>query len=271
MHVELGVPEDERVALVDHRDVDLVAELLRQGRRELEAAESRSENDDPRLHRAIIVSRPRVTPDTGGIRRPGNRVGPGMQQTPTERSRRRIPIVPIVIVAILCAHPDRLSHLVRWRRGRRRLLGWNCRPEPIAATLAAVGSNNRRWRVSACVIALALAGVLVGAPSAAAVASPTPAAAEATGAHPCGTVHAVDETVQAHRRHHGREPLGARSGRRRPTRRTRTGSRRSAGGCPGPPARPTRASRTTWPSSAARSRRRRACTAPRVRTTSFTR
>ena len=100
-HVELGVPEDEHVPLVDHGDVDLVAQLVGQGRRELEAAESRSQNDDARLHPPIIVTRPRVTPNTEGIRRPGNPVGPDMQQTPTERSRRRIPIVPIVIVAIL--------------------------------------------------------------------------------------------------------------------------------------------------------------------------
>jgi phosphatidylinositol-3-phosphatase len=53
-----------------------------------------------------------------------------------------------------------------------------------------VGSNDRRWSIGARVSTLALAAVLLGAPSAAAVARPSPAAAEATGAHPCGTVHA---------------------------------------------------------------------------------
>ena len=53
-HVELGVAEDERVALVDQRHVDAVTERLRQDGRELEPPEPRSEHDDPSPHRAII-------------------------------------------------------------------------------------------------------------------------------------------------------------------------------------------------------------------------
>jgi hypothetical protein len=54
-HVELRVAEDERVALVDQGDVDVVAELFRQHGRELEASEARSQDDDPRSHRAIVA------------------------------------------------------------------------------------------------------------------------------------------------------------------------------------------------------------------------
>ena len=52
-HVELRVAEDERVALVDQRDGDLVADRLRQHRRELEPAEAGSQDDDS-LHRTIL-------------------------------------------------------------------------------------------------------------------------------------------------------------------------------------------------------------------------
>ena len=49
-HVELRVPEDERVVLVDQRHVDVVAERLRQHGRELETAKARPEDEDPRRH-----------------------------------------------------------------------------------------------------------------------------------------------------------------------------------------------------------------------------
>ncbi len=49
-HVELRVPEHERVALVDQRDVGVVSERLRQRRGELETSEARPENDNPGAH-----------------------------------------------------------------------------------------------------------------------------------------------------------------------------------------------------------------------------
>ena len=56
-HVELGVAEDERVAAVDQRHVDVVAELLRQRRAQLQAAETGPENDDPGAHGPTITHR----------------------------------------------------------------------------------------------------------------------------------------------------------------------------------------------------------------------
>src|SRR4029078_2141507 len=56
--VELGVAEDERIGLVDQRGLDLVAELLRHGRRQLEPAEAGSQNEDARVHAAIILTAP---------------------------------------------------------------------------------------------------------------------------------------------------------------------------------------------------------------------
>ena len=52
-HVELRVAEDESVALVDQGDGDLVADRLREHRRELEPAEAGSQDDDS-LHRTIL-------------------------------------------------------------------------------------------------------------------------------------------------------------------------------------------------------------------------
>jgi hypothetical protein len=49
-HVQLCVAEDERVALVDQRHVDVVAKRLGQAARELEAAEPRSEDDHTARH-----------------------------------------------------------------------------------------------------------------------------------------------------------------------------------------------------------------------------
>ena len=49
-HVELREAEDERVALVDERDVESVAEGLGKNRRQLEPTKSRAENHDARLH-----------------------------------------------------------------------------------------------------------------------------------------------------------------------------------------------------------------------------
>ena len=49
-HVELRVPEDERIVLVDQGHVDVFAERLRQGRCELEPPEAGSENHDTALH-----------------------------------------------------------------------------------------------------------------------------------------------------------------------------------------------------------------------------
>ena len=46
-HIELRVAEHEVVALVDQRDLDLVGDLLRQSRRQLQAAESRPEDEHP--------------------------------------------------------------------------------------------------------------------------------------------------------------------------------------------------------------------------------
>ena len=66
--VELREAEDERVALVDQRDVDLVAEGVRQRRGELEPAEAGAEDDDacaqevPAMAlntRAVVLSRRR--------------------------------------------------------------------------------------------------------------------------------------------------------------------------------------------------------------------
>ncbi len=51
--VELRVAEHERVALVDQRDRDVVAERFRERARELETSEARSQNHDT-LHRAIL-------------------------------------------------------------------------------------------------------------------------------------------------------------------------------------------------------------------------
>ena len=53
-HVELRVTEDERIALVDQSDVDVVAERVRQCRRQFETPEAGSQDDDP-LHRAMLV------------------------------------------------------------------------------------------------------------------------------------------------------------------------------------------------------------------------
>ena len=50
-HIELRVAEDERVALVDQRDLEVLVRL-REERRELEAAEARAEDQDP--HAAIL-------------------------------------------------------------------------------------------------------------------------------------------------------------------------------------------------------------------------
>ena len=59
--VELRVAEDERVVLVDQRDLELVAEGLGQRRRELEPAEARAEDQDS-LHRSILVARQKHYP-----------------------------------------------------------------------------------------------------------------------------------------------------------------------------------------------------------------
>jgi hypothetical protein len=66
-HVELRVPEDERLVLVDQGHVDVVAERLRQHGRELKTPEARSEDDDPSFHQAIVVNLAHATPS-----RPGN-------------------------------------------------------------------------------------------------------------------------------------------------------------------------------------------------------
>ena len=55
-HVELRVAEDECLGLVDQRHVDLVAELLRQDARELEAPEAGTENDDASSHASSVSS-----------------------------------------------------------------------------------------------------------------------------------------------------------------------------------------------------------------------
>jgi hypothetical protein len=49
--IELREAEDERVALVDERDVDLVAHRLGQDRAELQPAEARAKDDDAFVHR----------------------------------------------------------------------------------------------------------------------------------------------------------------------------------------------------------------------------
>ena len=54
-HVELRVPEDERVALVDQRDCDAVAERLRKNGCELETSEPRTENQDAARHYANLA------------------------------------------------------------------------------------------------------------------------------------------------------------------------------------------------------------------------
>ena len=56
-HVELRVPEDERVVLVDQGYVDVVAERLRQHGRELESPKTRSEDDNAAFHRAEHIAR----------------------------------------------------------------------------------------------------------------------------------------------------------------------------------------------------------------------
>ena len=68
-HVELGVAEDEGVALVDQRDLDLLAERLREHGGELETAEARPQDNDATLHAAELTERqsgivpcPSVTP-----------------------------------------------------------------------------------------------------------------------------------------------------------------------------------------------------------------
>ena len=53
-HVELREAEDERVALVDQRHLDVVAERLREHRAQLQPAEARAENEDARVHRATL-------------------------------------------------------------------------------------------------------------------------------------------------------------------------------------------------------------------------
>ena len=51
-HVELRVPEDERIVLIDQGYVDVVTERLRQQGGELETPETRPEYDDPSSHQA---------------------------------------------------------------------------------------------------------------------------------------------------------------------------------------------------------------------------
>jgi hypothetical protein len=54
-HVELRVPEDERVARLDERDAGVVAECVGQDRRELEPAESGAENENA-LHGTSLTA-----------------------------------------------------------------------------------------------------------------------------------------------------------------------------------------------------------------------
>jgi hypothetical protein len=53
-HVELRVPKDERVALVDQGNVDLCGDGFRQHRCELETSEAGTQDEDW-LHRAILL------------------------------------------------------------------------------------------------------------------------------------------------------------------------------------------------------------------------
>src|SRR5690348_2499097 len=54
-HVELGIAEDEGVGAVDQGDAGLVAELLRQPGRELQARESSPEDEYARAHRERVA------------------------------------------------------------------------------------------------------------------------------------------------------------------------------------------------------------------------
>src|ERR1700691_3742263 len=54
-HVELGVPKDERVVLVDQGHFDLVAKRLRESGRQLKAAKASSKSNYASLHSASIT------------------------------------------------------------------------------------------------------------------------------------------------------------------------------------------------------------------------
>ena len=53
--VELREPEHEPLALVDQDDVEFITELVGQPRRQLQAAEARTQHEDP--HRAMLRDR----------------------------------------------------------------------------------------------------------------------------------------------------------------------------------------------------------------------
>ena len=54
-HIELRETEHERIGPVDQRDVDLIAELLREPGRQFQPTEAGSEDEDGRRHRPRIV------------------------------------------------------------------------------------------------------------------------------------------------------------------------------------------------------------------------
>ena len=68
-HIELRVPEDERVARLDQRDAGVVAERVGEDRRELEPAETGAENENALSRRepngAMPVVAPRIDADRG--------------------------------------------------------------------------------------------------------------------------------------------------------------------------------------------------------------
>ena len=66
-HVELREAEDEAFGLVDEHDLDRIAELVGQPRRQLQPSEARSEHQD--LHRPLSFSLPVCeAPDSVGAR-----------------------------------------------------------------------------------------------------------------------------------------------------------------------------------------------------------
>ncbi len=89
--VELRVPEDEAVGLVDQRHVDLVAQRLGQRRRELEAAEARSQYQHSIGHAADCLAPGRVACRPSALRRTGagSRPRPGAPPNPSEIQMRR--------------------------------------------------------------------------------------------------------------------------------------------------------------------------------------
>src|SRR5262249_53687180 len=95
--VELRVPEDERVGRVDQRDVDLAGNLLRQRRRELQAAEAGAEDHD--LQHGTILR-----PQSARRGAPYHRASsPRERSTPMHGVLRRSTLVAAVLALALLA------------------------------------------------------------------------------------------------------------------------------------------------------------------------